>query len=76
MKRLKLVCPRCGSKTARQWGRKDTKIFDEDHYEIMREEFINPDCENYFTAECICDDCENHFETKVIIDVQTLEIRY
>jgi len=77
MKKLQLICPKCNSKNAREYGKKDIHFFDDLVYEVLRNEFgDNADCENYYTAECICDNCNNHFDVKVIIDVKVVEVRY
>ncbi|MCK9198987.1 MAG: hypothetical protein M0P49_05235 [Bacilli bacterium] len=77
MRKLKLVCPNCGSNDTRQWNRRDTKIFDDDHYETMKREFgNNVDCNNSFIAECICDNCNHYFNAKVIINVEVVGIEY
>jgi len=77
MKKLNLVCPKCGSTNARQWGREEIHFFDEEFYSIIKKEFgEDSDCENHYTANCICDDCENHFKAKVMIDIEATEIRY
>jgi len=77
MKKLTLRCPKCNSTNARQWNWKEMRFFNEEFYNIIREQFgENADCENYYIAQCICDDCEHYFNAKVIIDIEAIEIRY
>jgi len=77
MKKLNFTCPKCNSIDARQWSRENMHFHDDEVYEILKEEFgENADCENYYTAKCICDDCDHYFKAIVIIDIQAIEIRY
>ena len=77
MKKLNLVCPKCNSTEARQWSREDTHFFDEEFYSVIKEQFgETADCENHYTALCICDDCDHRFKAKVIVNIEAKEIRY
>ena len=77
MKKLSLVCPKCGSRNAREWNKGKFHIFDEDTYVFFKAQFgDSADIQNHYMAECICDDCQHHFKTQVILDVSVLDIKY
>lgn len=77
MKKLDLKCPRCGSNNARQWNWKDIRFFNEDFYKKLKKNFgSHVDCNDSYTANCICDDCDYYFNAKVIIEIKCLDIKY